>query len=52
MNEFVEKFNEFRDFLNSKVTEHLIATMVGENGKSTLNLIKSKFDELGLNNCF
>lgn len=52
MEEFISNFNEFKDFLNSKATEHLITSLVGENGKITLNVIKDKFEELGLNNAF
>lgn len=52
MEEFIENFSEFRYFLNSLATEHMISKMVGEQGKQVLNIIKDKFDKLGLNNSF
>lgn len=52
MEEFVKNFNEFKDFLNSKTTEHTLTSLVGEHGKMVLTVIKDKFNELGLNNSF
>ena len=52
MEEFIENFNEFREFLNSPLTEQMMKTLVGKQGSTVLKLIKDKFDELGLNNAF
>lgn len=52
MEEFTENFEKFKDFLNSKATEKMIQASLGENAKIALNIIKERFDELGLNNSF
>lgn len=48
MDDFFEKFGEFKEFLNSKATEHLLASLTRDGGM-TLKVIRDKFDELGLN---
>lgn len=52
MEEFVQNFNEFKEFLNAPVTEYTIKTLVGKQGEQVLEIIKKKFDELGLNDAF
>lgn len=52
MEEFIQNFNEFREFLNAPITEHTMKTLVGNQGKQVLDLIKKKFNELGLNDAF
>lgn len=52
MEEFIENFNEFKEFLNAPVTEYTIKTLVGKQGTQALELIKKRFDELGLNDAF
>ena len=52
MDEFIENFNEFREFLNSQLTEHMVKTLVDKDASAVLKLIKDKFQELGLNDAF
>lgn len=52
MEEFVEKFEQFREFLNSDATMHMVDSMLGERGSGVLKIIRDKFDELGLNDAF
>lgn len=52
MDEFIEKFEKFRDFLNSKSTEHNYYMLFGKDAEAVLKDIRNKFDELGLNNVF
>lgn len=49
-NEFMQNFEEFKEFLNSPVTQYTMKTLVGRQGEQVLELIKKRFDELGLNN--
>lgn len=52
MEEFIENFKEFRGFLNAPITDYTFKTLIGEQGKQALDLVKKKFDELGLNDAF
>lgn len=52
MEEFVENFNEFKEFLNAPNTQHTIKIMIGPQGEQALDLIKKRFHELGLNEAF
>lgn len=52
MEEFIENFNEFREFINAPITDYTFKTLIGEQGKQALDLVKKKFDELGLNDAF
>ena len=52
MDEFIQSFNEFKEFLNAPVTQHTIKALLGERGEQALVVVKEKFDELGLNNAF
>jgi len=52
MEEFIDKFSEFKEFLNSPVTEHMMKTLAGKESGMVLKIIKDKFNELGLNESF
>lgn len=52
MDEFIEKFKQFRDFLNDESTEFIYFKGLGKNGVSALKKIKDAFNELGLNDAF
>lgn len=52
MEEFIKNFNEFKEFLNSPVTEYTIKTLAGKDAETVLKVIRDKFDELGLNEAF
>lgn len=48
MNEFIENFNEFREFLNNFELDTPLTLTSGD----VLYLIQNKFEELGLNEAF
>lgn len=52
MDEFIENFKEFRQFLNAESTEWMFSKMLGKDAESVLKVIKDRFNELGLNDAF
>lgn len=52
MEEFIQNFNAFKEFLNAPSTQYAHKSLLGERGEQALVVIKEKFDELGLNNAF
>lgn len=52
MEEFIENFNKFRNFLNDEATEHTFNALVGDCGTQVLAIVRDKFNKLGLNDAF
>lgn len=52
MEEFINNFNTFKDFLNDKTTHTLIEDNFGKNGITVLNIIQDRFNDLNLNDAF